>query len=296
MRCPPTRRWLAGAALALTVSRGAVIAQQVKHAPSCDSIIAAARVDSVPFSLFISVVRRDGDPLPATHAGILGTLIVSTFIPPRPFRLTVFSGPPRMRMLRPVGADTAPDLRAPTITGVYRAISTKDKGLQGVDVMRSSYMPGFDTSAVMAIRAVASSDRTLFAPPDDDDSMQVDVRLSTDSSAGARRFLTSRFPRMRVVDAVPLRSNPPPVFPELERVEGSTAGEVVLRFIVDQSGQPVPRTVEVVRESSLLFLRSALESLVKQRFTPATIGGCAIPQAIDYSFSFVLPPGGPRFR
>jgi len=270
----------------------AASAQQAPDTARCDSIISAARVDSVDIGLFVSVVRRDGDPLPPAQAGFLSASIVSTFIPPRPFRLSVFAGPARMRALRVLAPDTATDLRSPTVTGVYRTLSTSDRGLEQIDVVRASLMPGFDSSAAMAIRAVAT-DRELFTPPDDDDSMRVDIRLSTDSIAGARRFLSAKFPRMPLVDAVPKRDIPPLQFPDVARIEGLTAGEVVLRFVVGRDGEPVAETVEVIRTTAMSFLRSALGALAAQRFSPATVHGCPVAQVVDYPFSFLLPPAAP---
>jgi hypothetical protein len=64
---------------------------------------------------------------------------------------------------------------------------------------------------------------------------------------------------------------------------------VVLRIVVDQSGGLAPGTIEVSRATNLDFLRAALTSLPAQRFAPATIRGCPVAQAVEYSFSFVLP-------
>ena len=274
-----------------------VSAQQERDTTKCDSIVAAARVDSVNAGLFISVARRNGDLLTAGYLNYLSASIVSTFVPPKPFRLTVFDGPPVMSALRPRGSDTTTELRSPTVTGIYRALSTQDSGLVRVEIVRASLMPGFDSAAVMAIRALGTN-RELFTPPDDEDSLTMDVRIASDSVAGSRRFVAASFPRMPVVDAVPLKSNPAPIFPIDAKLEGLTAGEVVLRFVVDRKGQPAMETIEVVRETSTSFLRAALEVLPAQRFTPATVHGCAVAQTVDYPFSFLLPVTGttPRIR
>jgi outer membrane biosynthesis protein TonB len=119
--------------------------------------------------------------------------------------------------------------------------------------------------------------------------MRVDVRLSTDSTADARRMIVATFPRMPVIDAMPRRDNPPAAFPEDERADSVTSGEVVLRFVVDRTGTPDLATIELVRATSLSFARAAVMALPSQRFEPATIRGCAVAQAVDYSFGFVLP-------
>lgn len=254
----------------------------------CDSIVAAARVDSVPVAIFLAVRRVDGAALPVTQAQTIGDYFRTEFSPPSPFRLTTFSGPARMRVLRPVASDTAPSLRTPTITGVYRFTAGKRVIPITPIIMRASLIPGFDSAAVAAIIAMATF-HDILVPPDDDDSMRVVVRLSTDSAADARRMIAATFPRMPVIDAVPKRDNPPPVFPKDEKADSVSAGEVVLRFVIDRTGAPDLSTIELVRATSLSFARAAAMALESQRFEPATIRGCAVAQAIDYSFSFVLP-------
>jgi hypothetical protein len=261
---------------------------QATDTTRCDSIVAAARADSVPVTVFLAVRRIDGAALPVMQAQVIGDYIRAAFVPPSPFRLTTFAGPARMRVLRPIASDTVPDLRAPTITGVYRFTASKRATSVAPRIMRASLIPGFDSAAIAAIVEMARV-RDLLAPPENDDSMRVDVRVSTDSTADAHRMIAATFPRMPVIDAVPKRDNPAAAFPEDERADSVTSGEVVLRFVVDRSGTPDMATIELVRATSLSFARAAVVALPSQRFAPATIRGCAVGQEIDYSFSFVLP-------
>jgi outer membrane biosynthesis protein TonB len=122
--------------------------------------------------------------------------------------------------------------------------------------------------------------------------MRAEVRFSTDSSLISRRITSASFPRMPVVNAVPLRDNPPPVFPEEEKGDSTVLGEVVFRFVVARDGQPVMETVELVRGSSLNFVRAALAILPQQKFTPATIRGCSVSQRVEYPFTFAAPDIG----
>ncbi|MFI5230361.1 MAG: energy transducer TonB [Gemmatimonadales bacterium] len=253
----------------------------------CDSIVSAARVDSVAAALFISVRRSDGGVLGPKQAAELQSNIGAAFVAPRPFRLTVFAGPAVMPALRPIG-DTASSLRAPTVTGMYRVSSNAEGVIARPAVIRAALAPGFEKAAVAAIEDLASL-HMLFVPPDGADSMRLDVRFSSDSLPGALRFVSTSFPRMRVVDAVPLAGSPPPEFPADARADSLTQGEVVLRVVIDAEGAPVLDALEVVRATSSIFLRAALKSLIGQRFRPAAIRGCAVPQVIDYPFSFVLP-------
>jgi hypothetical protein len=254
----------------------------------CDSIVAAAGVDTVPVAIFLAVRRIDGAALPVMQAEMIADYIRAAFLPPSPFRLTTFSGPARMRVLRRVASDTASDLRAPMITGVYRFSASKRAVPIMPRIMRASLIPGFDSAAVAAILDMGTF-HDILVPPEGDESMRVDVRLSTDSTADARRMIVATFPRMPVIDAMPRRDNPPAAFPEDERADSVTSGEVVLRFVVDRTGTPDLATIELVRATSLSFARAAVMALPSQRFEPATIRGCAVAQAVDYSFGFVLP-------
>ena len=106
---------------------------------------------------------------------------------------------------------------------------------------------------------------------------------------GAMRMASAVFPVMPVIDAVPITGNLRAPFPESEKADSSRSGEVVVRFVVDRAGTPMPETVEVIRGTSVEFLRSALRALPEQHFKPAQIKGCAVAQVVEYPFSFVPP-------
>jgi hypothetical protein len=260
-----------------------------KSAAECDSIVAAARADAVEVGLFASILRIDGGTIAYADAENIARALGSSFIPPRPFRLSVFSGPIRTRILRARASDTVPELQAPTVTGVYR-VSVIKSGVRGMQVVRASLMPGFDSAAVQAIKTAAAMRGLL--PPAGEDSMRAEVRFSSDSSTVARRITTASFPRMPVVNAMPMRDNPPPVFPEDEKGDSTVTGEVVFRFVVDRDGRPAMETVELVRGSSISFVRAALAILPQQMFVAATIRGCRVSQRVEYPFTFAAPDAG----
>lgn len=218
----------------------------------CDTIVAAAAADSVEAGLFLFVWRADGGLLAADRTAAMTNVIGADFTPPRPFRMTVFSGSPSLRFLRQSHDSVA--LRAPTATGIYRTRVGKRGQITRIEVLRSSLMPGFDTAAASAIRA-ASNVPGVMTPPEDDDSMVVDVSLSTDSSHDARRLLNAWFPRMPVLDAKPLTTNPMIALPEDAKQEGIVTGDIVLRFVVDRHGEPARETVELVRGTSVSLLK-----------------------------------------
>lgn len=268
----------------------ALRAQGAAVAPAnCDSVVAAARVDSILTAFYVTASRIDFGLMSTEQARAIAMAVATMFTPPRPFRLAVFSGAPQMRMLRRVAADTATVLRAPTVTGVYRIWSKPKADSVKPFVVRASLTHGFDEAAGEAIVQASTSHET-FAPAGDD-SMLVEVRFSTDSSANAVRLVEANFPRMPIVDAAPRLDNPTAAFPESEKQAGVTHGDAVLRFVVDRTGGPALEAVEIVRASSIAFAREALAVLPQQRFTPATIKGCAVAQVLTLAFTFDVPEG-----
>lgn len=275
----------------LVIARGAAAQAIRSDTVSCDSIVGAARVDSVAGALYLDIKRSDGGEIAPAQIEDMMTAIASRFVPPRPFRMSVFEGPPRTRLLRAIG-DTGATLRAPTLTGIYRFTSDYEGIVYKRGVARASLVAGLDSTMLAAIREAAQV-KAIFAAADDDDSMTVDVRVSTDSVYGSHRMMTATFPRMPVYDAQPLATNPAPAFPADALKQGLTAGEVVLRFVVGRDGAPTDDTVELVRGTSTEFVREAMAVFPRLRFRPAVIHGCAVPQLVDYAFSFIAPANEP---
>jgi glutamate:GABA antiporter len=270
----------------LFVIAGKAQAQTPVDSTKCDSIVFASSVGSVKTAIFVSANRMDG-AIPPEQLNAIVRWVASSFATPRPFRISVFSGSPQMPSFRRLAKDTIADRRAPAITGVYRFWSVRAPSPTKPFTIRASLVPGFDNAALDAVASVLML-RDVVTPPAGEDSMLVDVRFSSDSSPNAVRMISAVFPVMPVVGAVPIAGNLRAPFPESEKADASS-GEVVVRFVVDRAGTPIPETVEVIRGTSIAFLRSALTALPEQHFQPARIKGCAVAQVVEYPFSFVPP-------
>lgn len=283
------RRMLLGAAL-VSAMPAAMIAQTASRDTSkCDSTVLAASIDSVKAALYVDAKRVDGD-ITREQLSAIATSVATVFTPPRPFRLSVFSGPAEMRALRRVsGASgrTGVERRSPMVKGVYRFWSRRN-GIASPFIARASLTPGFDSSALAAV-ADAALLKEVVAPFAGEDSMMIEVSISTDSTPNGKRVVGLSLPVMPTTDAVASPSNKPAPLPEAAKGDTSVRGEVVLRFVVDQTGAPIGETLEVVRANGLGFLQSALAVLSEQRFTPATVRGCPIAQEVLYPFAFVVP-------
>jgi len=259
----------------------------------CDSVVAAARADTITSGLFLALKRVDGGELATAQITDMLLLTGAAFTPPTPFRLTVFSGPVMTPTFRRISADPAPVLRPPTLTGTYRVKVGSNGEFTALETIRASLMPGFDSAAMAAIKSAGEA-KGVWAPRDGTGSATIDFRFASDSVGGpgwtARRLVTTRFPRMPVTDAVPQPGTAKADLPQVERREGAPA-ETVLRFVVDRTGEPIMETLEIVRGTSIDFVRAALNALAKQRFVPAEIRGCRVAQLVEIPFT--LPPLSP---
>lgn len=263
----------------------------------CDSVLRAARVDSVEAQLRAYLLRTDKGQLPARVRSALIQILLANFVVPRPLQMPIFgAGPARLRMLRPERLEgDEPSARAPALYGVYNFRLRRSGRVDSVHVEIPSLAPGFDSSIVRAVRAGAADSalgpvfKTLKT-----DAVDLQLRLTSGADDGrlrtpAHTVFVATFPRIRLTDAQADPRNLPPQFPMLERVAGAD-GEVLVRVVIDIDGTALMRTAEVLHSTSPLFTLSALKALSAYRFTPARVGQCAVPQVIEIPFWFSLRP------
>jgi len=252
----------------------------------------------MPSAVFLSVDDIGGrDGLTDEQRDLIEMRIAQFFVPPSPFRLSVFAGPALVRGLRiSAPGDSVGLPRAASVVGTYGVDVTEHGATGAPEVVRSSLVRGLDSALVRAIRA-AINDGPAFRSSSGD-RWRLRVRVTTDSIDGARRLAQGTFPRLRIRDATP-RSKTRLAFPDEARADSLDHGEAVLRFVVDRDGRPALETVEVVRSSAMPFLRAALAALADQQFNAATILGCPVAQLVEYSFVFddvQRPPARGTFR
>jgi protein TonB len=84
-----------------------------------------------------------------------------------------------------------------------------------------------------------------------------------------------------------LPGSPAPRYPESLRSAG-VSGEVLLRFIVGTNGRVEPGSIEVVSTPHQAFVDAVRTALLATRFRPAEVGGHAVRQLVEQSFSFKL--------
>jgi hypothetical protein len=277
-------------AVALAVAFASESRAQQAGTPACDTVIAAAKTGETQAGIFLSVLDMGGNAQEKQLSRIQVN-VGNEFVPPRPFKLSVFAGPSLMPGLRAIGSDTSNTVRSLTVTGIYRAAVGGGDSVPEVSVLRRSLMNGFDSAAVTAIRGAARVKDLFIASTGSP--LTFDIAFTSDSLPTSLRLFTGLFPSMPVRDATPAAAIAPLKYPELASGD-SIRANVVLRFVVGVDGLVEPATLEAVRPAPLPFLKAAIESLAPQRFTPATVNGCPVAQQVDYPFAFLPSPGAPQ--
>src|SRR3954464_3958602 len=279
------------------VGTSPLAAQPAPQVGSCDSVLRAARVDSIGVTARAYLTRGDGELLPSRARLLLAQAILERFEPPRPLQLPVFGpGPTRLRILRreTLGGDSL-TIREPVVYGQYAFSIRRDGTVGTVSTPIPSLVPGFDERVTAAIRGtVADSVAATVGHALNQDSLVLDLRITTGPDESRLRIppatlFVATFPRLRLVDAKPVAPLPLPRYPEDERDEGGD-GEALLRVVVDASGAPIIPTLEVLHATSPAFALEAARTLARYHFTPAHVGGCTVPQVVLLPFWFSLRP------
>lgn len=286
-------------ALVFLLARSAYSAAQTAPASlsPCDSVLRAARVDSAEVTARAYLLARDGSTLTSRARTLLLEAFSSQFRPPKPLQLPVFAaGPVRTRMLqREVLAGDSLSKREPLVYGVYDFTVRRDGAITGIVMSIPTMVPGFDEQVAKALVAAAEDSLPALVPRAlDVDSLRLELRITTGPEDTRLRvapdtLFSAKFPLVRMVDAKPTGLNPLAEYPPDERDEGRD-GEVLLRVVIDTSGEPAIPTLEILHATSPSFALSAARALARYHFAPAHVGSCPVPQVTVMPFWFSLRP------
>jgi TonB family protein len=106
---------------------------------------------------------------------------------------------------------------------------------------------------------------------------------STVAAEGGEQYVRFQVDR----GAVPIPGNSTPRYPDSLRVAGRE-GEVLMQFVVDQSGSVEIGTVKVLRSTDPQFSAAVTHALPTFRFQPAAVQGQAVRQLVQMPFVFSL--------
>ncbi len=85
-----------------------------------------------------------------------------------------------------------------------------------------------------------------------------------------------------------LQDSPKPKYPTVLESSG-IAGEVQAQFVVKTDGKADLDQFKVLKSTNELFTQAVKNVLPRMRFSPAMIGGKAVPQLVQQSFQFAVP-------
>ncbi|MDB4891493.1 MAG: TonB family protein [Gemmatimonadetes bacterium] len=80
-----------------------------------------------------------------------------------------------------------------------------------------------------------------------------------------------------------------PAYPPELMKEGKEGG-VFIRFVVDSTGRADSSTIEVVRATHPLFALAVRQAVPQMMFSPASMGGRHVRQAVEQNFEFRITP------
>jgi hypothetical protein len=270
---------------------------RTESSSSCDSVLRAAHVDSTEVTARAYLIGRDGSMLTPRARNLLLESFLAQFRPPKPLQLPVFAPGPvatRMLQLEVLGGDSLAK-REPLVYGVYDFVLRRDGAITGVVASVPTLVPGFDEQVSKALVAAAADSLPALVPRAlDVDSLLLELRITTGAEDTRLRvppvtLFMARFPLLRMADAKPVGVKPLAEYPPDERDDGRD-GEVLIRVVIDASGQPAIPTLEILHETSPSFALSAARALARYHFAPAHVGSCAVPQVVVLPFWFSLRP------
>jgi hypothetical protein len=179
-----------------------------------------------------------------------------------------------------------------------------DAPLSGDDTLHAP-MRSLLAQALGAARAAGAHIAWPSDAREDSLSFDLEVRVPDIRPPGVEQRMMARFAVPVFSMAMPwstevvVRHEPTITYPEGAR-SGSVEGTVILEFDVDTAGRAVPSPVTDIWPASRPrltgaaaaryreFLEAAKRSLGSARFRPATVGGCAVHQRVQWPFEFHL--------
>lgn len=80
-----------------------------------------------------------------------------------------------------------------------------------------------------------------------------------------------------------------PIYPS-ELIAKAIEGAVLTNFVIDTTGRADTTTIQIVQEAHPLFVQSVRTAIPGMRFSPATVQGRKVRQAVEQRFHFRLTP------
>ena len=194
--------------------------------------------------------------------------------------------------------------KTPTVRSIGDSLDTVGQGLDGIllfrltetgqladtNILVATASPEFNASLVAAVRRADSA--SAFPLPDGDvkrDNGRIVLRIvdfeQTGQARGAVGLVRIAVPVLQIDAPARALNDPAAHFPQSAIDEGRN-DDITVQFVVNSSGRADTASLRVLQGGHRDFALAALEALAATRFTPAQIGGCAVPELVQMRYTF----------
>jgi TonB family protein len=272
----------------------------------CDSLPTPA--DTVFRSLFITLeAPMRPDTLPPAYVGLVMDALVHAFVVPRPLVMPAFV------MGQGAAGDSSPRWKTmPAAIGEMTFTLDTLGTPSDVHLTQSSLSPSLD-NALLAMSRPDSAHPfpaptgvtgpkpvrffVAFHSGDTGKTQPIVMPVKTNAT-GLAATPAARAPLVRVRVprwddgrfAAPLPDNPVKATYPVVGLRGRIDDDVMVQFVIDEAGYPIPSTIRLVSAHYREFAQSAVEALTKARFRPGSIGQCAVREIVQQPFAFKMRP------
>jgi TonB family protein len=225
--------------------------------------------------------------IPPTFSSAVVEAIAAHLTLPRPLEMGVY-GPWRYNSVAVTAKQ--PIQATPTFSSEFVVVFRRDGTVKSLELSQQSQSPALEAAIARAIKAADSArDFPLITDATDKRELPVfiDFFFSDSLSAGSYAMFRASVPIYVASNLVKQLPTFVPEYPKDLRRQG-ISGDVVLDFVVDESGQVAERSYRIVKLSDVPFGEAVLAALPKMRFEPMRIGGCAVKALVEQSFAFRL--------
>jgi TonB family protein len=253
----------------------------------CQDSLVTTGADSV--TLAVTATLRAFDPQQRVPPELILFIlheITYRIRPPSPLSLSIYAGL--------AGSGSRSDsarLVHVVVNGMFGLTLHRDGRVTDSRTLSSTLNPNLDTRVIEAIRAVDSAG--VLAPyvaTLKHKSVEMRLRLQTARRAPDTSVVVFRLraPVVGLTEQVgPDPGQDGPRYPTGLR-EANVEGDVLLQFVVDESGRPDLRTLIVPTATNTGFLKAVVDALPRMRFRPAHVAGCPLKMLVQLPFEFRL--------
>jgi TonB family protein len=266
----------------------------------CDSLPPAADTGSLDLLLGLRVLRDD--PLPKAYTSQVLDVLVRGFVAPNPLVMPAFI------IFSDTGKVTAwkmTQVTAGEVTFTLDSVGTP----RDVRLSQSTLSPEIDQALIAMVRAdsthpfptikggVAGSNRVQFIAnlgSEDTSGTAAMLRRGRALNTGESTIdtmwahvLRVRVPHWNeVLSAAPLANGTiKPIYPD-SPLRAGVGDRVMLQFVIDEAGHPLPSTIRVVSAGDDQFASATVEAVTRSHYRPASIRGCAVKALVQQPFTF----------